>query len=206
MKIKSFCGVLFFAVVAVLIWSAIHPHDYLTWSLEVFPAILGAIVLVATFSRFRFTHLTYFFIALHAVVLIIGGHYTYAEVPAFNWLRDHFHLSRNYYDRVGHFMQGFAPALIAREIILRKSPVKGGPWLAFFVMCVCGSITAAYELFEWAVAVASGTAADAFLATQGDVWDTQSDMLMAFVGAALALLLLSRWQDRQLSRANTASF
>lgn len=183
-----------------LIWSAIKPHDYFTWFLEVLPAVVGTGILLATFNRFRFTNLAYTLMATHAIVLIVGGHYTYAEVPLFNWLRDTFDLSRNYYDRVGHFMQGFVPAIIAREILIKQSPVKSGRWLSFFVICICGSITAVYELFEWIVAVATGTAADAFLGTQGDVWDTQSDMFMAFLGATLALLVLSRWHSSQLSR------
>jgi putative membrane protein len=198
-KKTSRCFLLITFILA-LIFSAIKPHDYFTWFLEVCPAIVGLILLLLTYRRFEFTDLAYLLIWLHALVLLVGGHYTYAQVPAFNWLRDTFHLGRNYYDRVGHFMQGFVPAIIAREILIRRSPVKQGGWLYFYAFCICGSITALYELFEWAVALATGTAADAFLGTQGDVWDTQWDMFLAFVGANMALLLLSKIHDRSLEQ------
>ena len=188
-------------VLAVLLWSGHNPRDRFTWFLEVLPALLAAPLLALTYRRFRFTTLTYTFIALHMAVLMVGGKYTYAEVPLFNWIRDAFGLSRNYYDRIGHLFQGFVPALIAREVLVRKSPLRPGGWLFFLVTCVCLSISAVYEFFEWGVAVATGTAADAFLGTQGDVWDTQWDMAMALVGALLAQLLLSRIQDRQMARA-----
>jgi putative membrane protein len=190
-------------VAVLLIWSGIRPHDYPTWILEVFPAILGIALLLATDRRFEFTRLVYWLMAAHAIVLIIGGHYTYAEVPAFNWLRDTLGLDRNYYDRLGHFMQGFVPAIIAREILIRRSPVKSGKWLYFVVVCICLSISAAYELLEWAVAVTSGSAADAFLATQGDVWDTQWDMFTALCAANVALVLLPSIHDKQLVRLPT---
>ncbi|HEX7966185.1 MAG TPA: DUF2238 domain-containing protein [Gammaproteobacteria bacterium] len=189
------------ACAAVFLWSAIRPHDYFTWALETFPMMIGVPVLVAVYPRFRFTTLCYTLVLLHACILMVGGHYTYAEVPLFSWLRDqHWGFARNDFDRVGHFAQGFVPAMLAREVLLRRSPLKRGGWLTFTVMCFCIALSACYELLEWAVAEASGTAADAFLATQGDVWDTQWDMLTATVGAALSLLLLSRWQDRQLAR------
>lgn len=187
------------------IWSSIKPHDYLTWILEVFPAIAGVGVLISTYNRFRLTNLLYLLITLHSIVLIIGGHYTYAEVPWFNWLRDHHHLNRNYYDRIGHFMQGFVPAMIAREILIRKSPVKSGRWLIFFVICICGSITAIYELFEWLVALLSKTAAESFLGTQGDVWDTQWDMFMAFIGAVSGLIFFSKIHTDQLRQLEKRS-
>ena len=154
--------------------------------------MIGLVILAFTYNSFRLTNLLYVLILLHAIVLMIGGHYTYAEVPAFNWLRDTFHLDRNYYDRVGHFMQGFVPALIAREILIRKSVLKTGPWMYFLVVCVCMAISAFYEFIEWWVALATGTAAEAFLGTQGDPWDTQWDMFMAFIGANAALVSLSR--------------
>ncbi len=185
--------------VGVLAWSAVGPHDYFTWFLESVPGIIGALVLLATFRRFRFTRLTYAVILLHCVVLFIGGHYTYAEVPAFTWLKETFHQSRNNYDKVGHFMQGFGPALIAREIYQRRGIVRPGGWLGFLVVCTCMAISALYELIEWAVAAASGEGADAFLGTQGYVWDTQSDMLYATIGALVAVLLVGRWQDRQIA-------
>ncbi len=185
---------------AGLAWSAVQPHDYFTWFLEVVPALIGAAVLVLTIRRFRFSRLTYTVILLHCLVLFVGGHYTYAEVPAFNWLRDALHQSRNNYDKVGHFMQGFGPALIAREIYLRQQVVRPGGWLAFLAVCTCMAISALYELIEWAVAVASGEGADAFLGTQGYVWDTQSDMLWATIGAVVAVLGFGWWQDRQIAR------
>lgn len=182
----------------VLVWSAVRPHDYFTWFLEVAPALIGLAIIALTYNSFRLTNLLYALILAHAIVLMIGGHYTYAEVPAFNWLRDAFHLARNHYDRVGHFMQGFVPALIARELLIRKSVVKPGPWLYFLVVCVCLSISVTYEFIEWWVALGTGSAADAFLGTQGDPWDTQWDMFMAFVGANTALIALSRFHDKKL--------
>lgn len=183
---------------AVLVWSGIHPHDYFTWLLEVAPVLIALPVLIATRRAFPLTALAYLLIALHAVILMVGGHYTYAEVPLFNWLRDTLALTRNHYDRVGHFAQGFVPALIAREILLRCTPLQRGKMLWFLVVCVCLAISAAYELIEWGVAAASGSDAVAFLATQGDVWDTQKDMALALLGSILALRLLSRLHDQQL--------
>jgi putative membrane protein len=189
-----------FATALVFIWSAIHPHDYFTWFLEVVPAIIAAIILVLTRKRFPLTPLLYTLIAIHMCVLFIGGHYTYAEVPLFNWIRDTFHQARNNYDKVGHFLQGFVPAIVAREVIIRRKVLNRRGWLPFLVICICLAISAAYELFEWSVAGATGTAADAFLGSQGDPWDTQKDMLTALIGAPTALLTLSRWHDHQISR------
>jgi putative membrane protein len=185
---------------AVLLWSGIQPKDYLTWVLEVLPAVIGFLVLVLTRNRFPLTPMTYGLILLHCVILMVGGHYTYAEVPLFDWIRDWFDLQRNNYDKVGHFVQGFVPAIIAREILVRKAVVDGRIWLSFIVVCICLAISAFYELIEWWVAILSGASAEAFLGTQGYVWDTQSDMMMALVGAITALVLLSRVHDRQLSR------
>jgi putative membrane protein len=182
----------------VLVWSGIGPHDRFTWYLEVAPAVVGGIVLIAIYRKFRFTTLSYRLICLHAIVLCVGGHYTYAEMPLFNWLRDTFDLSRNHYDRLGHFVQGFVPAIVAREVLLRTSPLQRGKWLTFLVICVCLSISAFYELIEWWVAEATGTAAEAFLGTQGDVWDSQWDMSLALTGAMAALFFLSRRHDRAL--------
>ena len=187
-------------LLAVLAWSGIHPHDYFTWFLEVLPAILGVGILAATYRRFQFTGLVYFLVFLHAIVLMIGGHYTYAEVPFGNWIRDYFALSRNHYDRLGHFAQGFVPAMIAREVLLRLNVLKRGGWLFGLVVSVCLAISALYELFEWTVSALTGSAGDAFLGTQGDVFDTQKDMAMALVGSITALLLLSKAHDRQLRR------
>ncbi|HKB81765.1 MAG TPA: DUF2238 domain-containing protein [Burkholderiales bacterium] len=183
----------------ILLWSAIHPKSHFIWFLEVVPAIIGAIVLIAIYPKVRLTMLLYCLIWLHALVLILGGYWTYAEMPLFNWLRDEFGLVRNYYNRLGHVMQGFVPAMIAREILLRKGIVNGRGWLFFIVACICLAISAFYELIEWRVAVSSGTAADDFLATQGDVWDTQWDMLMALCGAVASQLLLAGWHQRQIA-------
>lgn len=183
---------------AVLTWSAIKPKGYFIWFLEVAPALAGLVIITATYHRFPLTKLSYWLILIHSVILMIGGHYTYAEVPLFNWVRDTFELSRNHYDKVGHFAQGFIPAIIAREVLLRTSPLKQGGWLFFIVVSICLAISAFYELIEWWVAVASGTAADAFLGTQGYVWDTQSDMALALLGAALSLILFHKYHDRQL--------
>jgi putative membrane protein len=191
---------------AVFVWSAIHPHDYPTWILEVFPAVIGLAVMAATYRRFPLTTMLYVLILLHAIVLMVGGHYTYAEVPLGNWVRDHFHLARNDYDRIGHFMQGFVPAMVAREVLIRNRVVRRrGGWLPLLVFAICMMISSLYELLEYAVAVASGSGAVAFLATQGDVWDTQQDMLMCGIGAVAALVLLSRWHDRQLRRVDPAA-
>jgi putative membrane protein len=187
------------AFFAVLIWSAIHPHDYFTWFLEVIPAILGLVLLAVIYTRFRFTTLVYVALLFHAIVLMVGGHYTYAEVPLGNWVRDAFHLSRNHYDRLGHFMQGFVPALVAREVLIRRRIVVQRRWLPFMVFSVCMMVTSTYELFEFAVAKATGTAADAFLGGQGDPWDTQWDMTMCLIGCIVALLTMSRWHDRQIA-------
>lgn len=183
----------------VFIWSLIQPHDYFIWFLEVFPAIIAIIILWATHKKFPLTPLTYWLILAHAIVLMIGGHYTYAKVPLFDLIKENFDLSRNYYDKVGHFFQGFVPAIIAREVLLRKSPLTKGKWLSFIIASICLAISAFYELIEWWVALLSGEEAEAFLATQGDVWDTQSDMLLALVGALCALFLLGKLHDKQLN-------
>jgi putative membrane protein len=185
-------------VLAVFIWSGIRPSERFTWVLETFPVMIGLPILILTYRRFRFTPLVYTLIALHAIVLLIGGHYTYAKVPLFNWLRDEFHLSRNHYDRLGHFIQGFVPAMIARELLIRTSPLRSGKWLFVIVLGMCLGLSACYELLEWAVSAATGSAGDSFLGTQGDPWDTQKDMAMCGVGALAALILLSKVHDRQL--------
>jgi putative membrane protein len=188
---------------AFLIWSGINPHDYFTWILEVSPALIGLAILAATYKRFQFTVLTYWLILIHCIILIIGGHYTYAEVPLFNWIRDTFELGRNHYDKVGHFAQGFIPAVIIREILIRKSPVTSGKWLFFIVVSICLALSAFYEFIEWWVAVLSGTAAEAFLGTQGYVWDTQSDMFLALLGAVLSLIVLGKLHDKLLLEVST---
>jgi putative membrane protein len=186
--------------IAVLVWSAVEPKDRATWWLEVAPALIGLAVLGATWRRFPLTPLVYWAILLHAVVLMVGGHYTYAEVPLFDTLSDVLGWQRNNYDKLGHFLQGGVPALIARELLLRLTPLNRGGWLNFLVVCVCLAISASYELVEWGVALVSEQAAESFLGTQGYVWDTQSDMAFALLGSVLALLTLSRWHDRQLAR------
>jgi len=183
---------------AVLIWSGIGPHDYPTWLLEVAPALIAAAVLWFTRERFPLTRLTYTLILIHCVVLMVGGHYTYAEVPVGEWVRDALDQSRNNYDKLGHFAQGFIPAIVAREILIRKKVVNYPAWRDFLIICVCLAISAFYELIEWWVALLSGDAADSFLGTQGYVWDTQSDMWLALLGAVAALIMLSRLHDRQL--------
>ncbi|HMX42863.1 MAG TPA: DUF2238 domain-containing protein [Elusimicrobiota bacterium] len=191
----------FWSLVAlVFLWSGHRPFDRFTWVLEVAPAVLGAGILWATRRRFPFTPTVLFLIGLHMVILMIGGHYTYARVPLFDGIRDAFGLARNHYDRLGHFAQGFVPALIAREILIRRSPLKPGAWLFFLVCCVALSLSAVYELVEWRVSVATGSAGDAFLGTQGDPWDTQWDMALALIGALAAQIALARRQDREMSQ------
>lgn len=185
---------------AVLIWSAIAPKDRFTWFLEVLPALIALPVLAFTRRRFPLTPLTWWLILAHCIVLMVGGHYTYAEVPLFDRLREIFDLARNNYDKVGHFAQGFVPALVAREIVIRLDVIRGAAWRNFFVVCFCLAVSAFYELIEWWVALASEQAAEAFLGTQGYAWDTQSDMGWALLGTVLALTLLGRTHDRQLRR------
>ena len=185
---------------AVFVWSLIHPHDYFTWILEVFPAIIGIALVLALHKRFPLTPLVLTLLTLHAIILMVGGHYTYAKVPLGFWAQDAFGLARNHYDRLGHLAQGFVPAMLAREVLLRRSPLQRGKWLGFLVVCVCLALSATYELIEWLAAVLGGSAADAFLGTQGDVWDTQWDMFMALIGAISALLLLSSVHDRQIAK------
>jgi len=178
-----------------LIGSGINPKDQFTWFLEVAPALIGIALLAATYNSFRLTSILYFFILSHCLVLMVGGHYTYAEVPLFDGL---FGAERNNYDKVGHFFQGFVPALLAREILIRKHVVNGDIWCGFIVVSICLAFSAFYELIEWGVAILSGEDAEAFLGTQGYIWDTQSDMALALVGAISSLLLLSRGHNKQL--------
>jgi len=182
----------------VLIWSGIGPKDFVTWCLEVFPAVAGGAVLWFSRERFPLTPLVYVLILVHCVILMVGGHYTYAEVPLGEWLRELSDGTRNNYDKLGHFAQGFVPAMIARELMLRLQVFKSGRWRDFFIVCFCLAFSAFYELVEWWVALLSDEAADAFLGTQGYAWDTQSDMAWALFGAVLALSLLGRLHDRQL--------
>lgn len=184
----------------VLAWSAWQPHDYPTWWLEVLPAMAAFFLLAYTRKSFPLTPLLYLLILFHAIILMVGGHYTYAEVPAGDWLRDLTNGTRNDYDKLGHLAQGFVPAIVARELLLRWQVVAKQSWLGFLIVCICLAISAFYELVEWWVALLSSEAAESFLGTQGYVWDTQSDMFMALIGAIAALLMLSRMHDRQLAR------
>jgi putative membrane protein len=188
------------AVAAVLLWSGIRPHDRLTWWLEVTPVLLVVPLLLATARRFPLTRLLTWLIAVHAVILMVGGHYTYALVPAGAWVSELLGLARNHYDRLGHFVQGFVPAIAAREVLLRRTPLRVGGWLFLLVTSVCLSVSALYEFVEWWAALAGGEEASAFLGTQGDVWDTQWDMFLCLCGALVAQLVLARIHDRQLAR------
>ena len=191
---KTWLGIFF----SVLIWSGINPKDYLTWLLETAPAMMAFIVLMATRQRFPLTGLAYGLMLVLSLILMIGGHYTYAEVPLFEWLKEAFHQDRNNFDKLGHFAQGFVPAIIAREIIMRNNVLKNTNWLNFFVISICLAISAFYELIEWWVALVSKEAAESFLGTQGYVWDTQSDMALALLGAMVALVTLKQVHDRQI--------
>jgi len=188
--------VIFFVVLA---WSGWQPHDYPTWWLEVLPALVALVVLALTRKRFPLTPLLYVLILVHAIILMVGGHYTYAEVPAGDWLRELTGGERNNYDKLGHLAQGFVPAMVARELLLRLQVLANRSWLAFLVVCICLAISAFYELIEWWVALLSTQAAESFLGTQGYVWDTQSDIWMALIGALAALFILPRLHDRQLT-------
>ena len=196
MNFKSLLWVTVF--LSVLTWSALAPADRLTWWMEVFPALLGFVILLKTRERFPLTGLVYLLILIHSIILMVGGHYTYAEVPIGDWLRDLTSGERNNYDKLGHLAQGFIPVMIAREIMIRKKVVASRGWLTFLLICVVLAVSAFYELIEWWAALLSAEAADAFLGTQGYVWDTQSDMFWALCGAVLALLMLSRLHDRQI--------
>jgi len=188
----------------VFLWSAMSPKDNLTWFLESFPAMVAVVVMAATYNSFRLTPLLYVLILLHCIILLVGGHYTYAEVPLFDYLKDVFQLERNNYDKLGHIAQGFVPAIVAREIIIRKRIIVFPKWRIFFILCTVLAISALYELVEWWVALASDEAAEAFLGTQGYVWDTQSDMFLALLGAVAALVLLSNIHDKQIARLQNA--
>jgi putative membrane protein len=186
-------------VLVVLVWSGIEPYDRFTWLLEVAPVLIGLPLAIATHRRFPLTPLLSVLLALHAVILMVGGRYTYALVPAGFWVQEALGFARNHYDRLGHFAQGFVPAILAREILWRRSPLRGSRWLGFVVVAICLAFSAFYELIEWWTAAASGEAADAFLGTQGDPWDTQWDMLLALIGSIASLISLHRLHDAQLA-------
>jgi putative membrane protein len=190
------------AILPAVALSGIGPYDRLTWYLEIFPVAIALPLLYLTARRYPLSPLLYWLIGFHCLVLILGAHYTYARVPVGFWAQDVFEFSRNHYDRFGHFMQGFVPAIAVREVLVRSSPLKGGGWLGFLVVMTCLAISAMYEFLEWWVSIAAGVAADEFLATQGDIWDTHWDMLMAVCGAFVAVLALSRSHDRALAQAD----
>ena len=202
---RPYLADLVLVVTVALIVSGIHPYDRTTWWLEIFPILIAAPILVLTARRFPLTTLTYTLLALHAVILMVGGHYSYASVPLGFWVQDLLGLARNNYDRLGHLAQGFIPAILIREILLRTSPLRPGRWLFVIVTALCLAFSACYEFFEWGTAVAGGHAAAAFLGTQGDVWDTQWDMFCALIGAIVAQLTLSRVHDRNLEMLSSRS-
>lgn len=186
--------------VGIFIWSIINPKEGFTCFLEIIPAIIGVLILALTFKKFRFTDFTYFLILIHCIILFIGGHYTYAEVPLFDYFREIFNQSRNNYDKVGHFAQGLVPAMIIRELFIRKKVISNQSFFNFIVVSICLAISAAYEWIEWGVSITTGDGGDAFLGTQGYVWDTQSDMLFAALGAIVGLILFAKIQDRQIQK------
>ena len=191
-----------FIYFAVFIWSFLNPKDLFTWFLEVLPAIIALIVLVITYKNFRLTPLVYSLILIHCIILMVGGHYTYSEVPLFDFIKDILQQERNNYDKLGHLAQGFIPAMIAREIIIRKSIITIESWRNFFIICFCLAFSAFYELIEWWVAILSNEASNDFLGTQGYIWDTQSDMAWALFGTILALVFLRKYHDKQLKKSN----
>jgi putative membrane protein len=189
-----------FIFFAVFIWSLINPKDLFTWFLEVFPAMVALIVLALTYKNFKLTPLVYSLILIHCIILMVGGHYTYAQVPFFDFIKEFFQQERNDYDKLGHLAQGFIPAMIAREIIIRKSIITIEAWRNFFILCFCLALSAFYELVEWWVAIYTNEAANDFLGTQGYIWDTQSDMAWALFGVILALVFLRKYHDTQLKK------
>ena len=196
-KYLLFLSIIFFMI---LIWSGIRPKDYFTWILEVAPGVAGFIVLCVTYKRFRFTDFIYTMILIHCCILFVGGHYTYAEVPLFHWIKEWVHGVRNNYDKVGHFAQGFFPALIARELLIRLKIVNSRAWTGMFVISIALAISALYELIEWWTALLTGESAEAFLGTQGYVWDTQSDMYWALIGSLVAIIFLSKYHDTKIRK------
>jgi putative membrane protein len=198
MKQRRYLGILSVLFFAVLIWSAVKPKDYFTWILEVSPGIAGFAVLVLTYRRFKFTNLLYALMLVHCLILFVGGHYTYAEVPFFDWIKELVGGTRNNYDKIGHFAQGFVPAMIARELILRLKVTVSRAWMNYFAVSSALAISALYELIEWCAALLTGESSQAFLGTQGYVWDTQSDMFLALVGSVMALVLFSKYHDAKM--------
>ena len=188
------------SLAVIFCWSLVGCVDFFTWCLEAFPIIIVAAVILFFYRIIRLTNICYILIWIQAIILLIGAHYTYAQVPVFNWLRDTFELSRNHYDRLGHFFQGFAPAIVIREVLMLATPLKKGNWLSFIIVCICLAISACYEILQWAFAEITTTGAEAFLGTQGDVWDCQKDMAFCLVGVIMSLILLSKLHDKQLKK------
>ncbi|GAA0071132.1 DUF2238 domain-containing protein [Clostridium sardiniense] len=197
---KKFHLLLLLTLIGVFIWSVINPKDLFTWFLEILPALIGILVLIYLYPKYKFSNFLYLLIWIHAIILIVGGHYTYAEMPVFNLIRDTFGLSRNYYDRLGHFAQGFIPAIIVREVLIKNEVLNKKKYLSFIVICICLTISASYELLEFGVARVTGDSAESFLGTQGDIWDTQWDMLMALIGSITSLSLLDSYHDKKLNQ------
>jgi putative membrane protein len=188
-------------VLVFWVWSGYAPQDTrLTWVLETFPFMIALPILLYTYKRFPLTNLTYTLIAIHAMILMLGGHYSYAKVPIGFWMEDWFGWTRNNYDKIGHFMQGFGPVIYTREILVRRSPLRRGKWLSFLSVTVALSISALYEIIEWLASLTASTNTQAFLGTQGYVWDTQTDMLWCLIGSILALILLTKLHDKQVQR------
>jgi len=202
-SVNRFHIVLLVSLFFVLVWSAIKPHDYFTWFLEVLPALLAVGIFAFFYNRFRFTNLVYAIVWLHCIVLMVGAKYTYAEVPLFDYFKEVFGWTRNNYDKVGHFMQGFSPALVAREVFIGQNIVNGNGWTLFLAVAVPLAFSAFYEFVEWWVAVATGDSAEAFLGTQGYEWDTQTDMFMCLLGSIASLIIFKPLQDRQMSERET---
>lgn len=200
---RKFHLILLAILLSILIWSVINPKDLFTWFLEVLPVLIGVMVLIYIYPKYKFSNFVYVLIMIEAIILIVGGHYTYAKMPIFNWVRDILGLSRNYYDRLGHFAQGFIPAIIVREVLIRNEVINKKKYLFFIVICICLAISASYELIEFVVAKITGKSAEAFLGTQGDIWDTQWDMLMALIGSITSLSLLSTYHDKKLNQLNS---
>lgn len=194
---------LLFVIIVLLIWSVINPKDLFTWFLEVMPVLIGIGILIFIYPKYKFSNFTYVLITIESVILIVGGHYTYAEMPLFNWIKDIFGFNRNYYDRLGHFAQGFVPAIIVREILVRNNVINKKRYLSFIVISICLAISASYELIEFAVAKFTGSSAEAFLGTQGDIWDTQWDMLMALIGSVISTKLFTSYHDKKLAEILT---
>jgi len=199
MRQHNFHKILLISLFIILIFSGINTHDKFTWFLEVLPVIITSVFLIVTYKKFKFTSFVYSLMWIHAMILIVGGYYTYAEMPLFNWIRDTFDLSRNYYDRLGHFAQGFVPAMVIREIFIKNKIIKNGAWTNIIVIAICLSISAFYEIIEFAVARITGEGAEAFLGTQGDIWDTQWDMVFALIGSIFSIMTLGKYHNRLLN-------